>query len=163
VKENGGNDYEHRSTGVGVRKAHFGEPVHPTPETQSYHYQKDQNDVLDDAAVGFVHLALVKPVLQEIQKEDQEDHDEDQIENREHFDLEALLFDDADIVPNDFAGLRAVLAVSSVLVFVGIAEEHFQLYPFVYSVQFVNFLSGCDVVEHYDSSVAIVVKGVFHF
>jgi len=43
------------------------------------------------------------------------------------------------------------------------AEEHFYLFPFVNFVKLINLFFCGDIIEDYDSSVAIVIKGVLRF
>ena len=43
------------------------------------------------------------------------------------------------------------------------AEEHFYLFPFVNFVKLINLFFCGDIIEDYDSSVAIVIKWVLGF
>jgi len=74
-----------------------------------------------------------------------------------------LLLDDSNIIPYDLAGLRAVLTIGSMFDLELCAEEHFYLLPFVNFVKLINLFFCGDIIEDYDSSVAIVIKGVLRF
>ena len=71
--------------------------------------------------------------------------------------------DDTDIVPNNLAGQRTLLAVHSMFDLEWVVEKHSNLFPASDFIAFHNFISGCYITKNDDGPIPFVIEGILFF